>query len=115
MSGDLAKGWRYVIAAVALCAAGDGVVVALADDGHTIIQNGRAFHPLEVSIGRGQSLSFNNQDEFIHQIYVDSPAMTFDSAEQQPGQAVQVTFPTAGDFPVRCHIHPKMKLVVHVK
>ncbi len=107
--------WKYVIGAVAFCAAGDLVVVALADDGHTVIQSGRAFQPLEISIGHGQTLTFKNQDEFIHQIYVDSTAMTFDSAEQPPGQSVQVAFPTAGDFPVRCHIHPKMKLLVHVK
>jgi plastocyanin len=86
-----------------------------ADDDHTIVQSGRAFHPLEVTINHGETLSFSNQDEFIHQIYVASDAMTFDSDEQPPGQTVQVKFPTAGTFEVHCHIHPKMSLVVHVK
>jgi len=86
-----------------------------ADDGHTIVQNGRAFHPGEVTIAHGDTLSFANQDEFIHQIYVKSDAMTFDSDEQPPGQTVQLKFPTAGTFEVHCHIHPKMALVVHVK
>jgi plastocyanin len=88
---------------------------AWADDAHTIVQNGRAFHPLEVTINHGEALSFSNQDEFIHQIYVDSTGFKYDSAEQPPGETLQIDFPDAGTFPVRCHIHPKMLLTVHVK
>jgi plastocyanin len=89
--------------------------IALADDSHTIVQQGRAFHPGEVTINHGDALTFANQDEFIHQIYVKSDAMSFDSDEQPPGQAVQLKFPAAGTFEVKCHIHPKMLLTVHVK
>ena len=46
---------------------------ALADDANTIVQNGRAFHPVDITIDRGTTLNFSNQDEFLHQIYVDSP------------------------------------------
>jgi plastocyanin len=87
----------------------------LADDGHTIVQTGRAFHPVEVTINRGETLTFSNRDEFIHQIYVKSDAMTFDSDEQPPGQDVPLKFTAAGTFEVHCHIHPKMALTVHVK
>jgi plastocyanin len=85
------------------------------DDAHTIIQNGRAFHPVEITINHGESLSFSNQDDFIHQIYVDSPGFDYDSEEQPPGETLSIPFPAAGTFPVRCHIHPKMLLTVHVK
>ena len=88
---------------------------ALADDGHIIVQSGRAFHPLEVTINHGETLDFSNRDEFIHQIYVKSDALTFDSDEQAPGQDVPLKFPAAGTFEVHCHIHPKMSLTVHVK
>ena len=57
----------------------------------------------------------SNQDEFIHQIYVDSDKIDYDSAEQPPGQIITIPFPKSGDFPVRCHIHPKMLLTIHVK
>jgi len=87
----------------------------LADDAHTIIQSGRAFHPDDITINHGESLSFSNQDEFIHQIYVDSPGFNYDSEEQPPGETLSIPFPAAGTFPVRCHIHPKMLLTVHVK
>ena len=83
-----------------------------ADPAHTIVQSGRAFHPGEVTIAKGESLTFTNNDQFIHQIYA---AGLFDSEEKAPGEDLTESFPQAGTFEVRCHIHPKMKLVVHVK
>ncbi len=87
---------------------------ALAAD-HTIVQKGRAFKPNEISIVRGDTLTVTNDDEFIHQIYVASPGFNFDTDEREPGQNITQSFTAAGTFEVRCHIHPKMKLVVHVK
>jgi plastocyanin len=86
-------------------------VIAFADDMHTIIQKGRRFSMPEITIGRGESLTFTNNDEFIHQIY--SPDL-FDSDERSPGQNLSESFPRGGTFEVHCHIHPKMKLIVHV-
>ena len=89
------------------------IIPALAaDPAHTVAQSGRAFHPVEVTIGRGESLTFTNSDQFIHQIYVTG---LFDSEEKAPGENLTESFPQSGTFEVRCHIHPKMKLVVHVK
>jgi plastocyanin len=88
---------------------------ARADDANRIVQTGRAFHPTEVTIQHGQTLDFSNEDEFIHQIYVDTEGFNYDSAEQSPGQVFHIAFPAAGTFAVRCHIHPKMLLTVHVK
>lgn len=98
------------MAAIVACAA-----AAFADDVNTIVQSGRAFHPGEVTIPHGTTLTFSNEDEFIHQVYVDSDAFKYDSEEQEPGQVLKITFPNAGTFPVKCHIHPKMLLIVHVK
>jgi len=86
-----------------------------ADEAHTIVQKGRAFRPAEVTIGRGESLTFTNNDEFIHQIYAQGAGFAFDSDEKNPGENITETFTTSGTFEVRCHIHPKMKLAVHVK
>jgi plastocyanin len=82
---------------------------------HRIAQRGRAFSLSQITIARGDSLLFTNDDEFLHQIYVDSRNMSFDSDEQPPGQAIVVNFPRSGAFSVRCHIHPKMLLIVHVE
>jgi plastocyanin len=85
---------------------------ALAQDGHVVVQKGRHFLPAEVTISRGESLTFTNSDPFIHQIYV--PGL-FDSEEKGPGENLTESFPKSGTFTVRCHIHPKMKLLVHVR
>ena len=83
-----------------------------ADVTHTIVQSGRTFRPAEVTINRGESLTFTNDDDFIHQVYASGQ---FDSEEKGPGENLTETFNSAGTFEVRCHIHPKMKLMVHVK
>jgi plastocyanin len=103
--------WAPLCATASLLA----LSAAQADDSNTIIQNGRAFHPGEITINAGQTLTFSNRDAFIHQIYVVGTPPLYDSDEQPPGQDIQVTFPTSGTFEVHCHIHPKMLLIVHVK
>jgi plastocyanin len=100
-------------ATLALLFAGTGD--SLGDGANTIVQNGRAFHPNEITIPAGTTLNFSNQDEFIHQIYVDDQNFDYDSAEQPPGVVFHITFPDAGTYAIRCHIHPKMLLTVHVK
>jgi plastocyanin len=104
--------FRSVAVAIVATAA---TTAAFADDPNTVTQNERAFHPTEITIAHGTTLNVENKDEFIHQIYVDSPNFNYDSEEQSPGQTLHIAFPQAGTFPVRCHIHPKMLLTVHVK
>src|SRR3954463_8319449 len=77
-----------------------------------VTQKGRAFRPTEVTIARGEQVTFTNGDSYIHQIYVDG---LFDSEEKAPGENLNETFPKAGTFQVRCHIHPTMRMTVHVK
>ena len=89
--------------------------LAWAAQTHRISQKGRAFAVKAIEIARGDTLQFTNEDEFLHQIYVKSNTMNFDSDEQAPGQTISVLFPDPGVFDVRCHIHPTMLLVVTVK
>jgi plastocyanin len=103
-------GWTF---ALLLLVAGAELAGAVAM--HRIVQKGRAFGVGEITISRGDILLFTNEDEFLHQIYVASGGMTFDSSEQPPGQTIEVNFPSSGAFTVRCHIHPKMLLTVHVQ
>jgi len=86
-------------------------VAAFAAEGGTVIQKGRRFVPAEITINRGESVTVTNDDEFIHQIYNTE---LFDTEERKPGQNLKEVFPRTGTFEVRCHIHPKMKLIVHV-
>ena len=82
---------------------------------HLIVQASRKFDPTEIAIRVGETLNISNRDGFIHEIYINADSMNFESNEQPPGQTVTVNFPFAGTFDVRCHIHPRMLLVVHVK
>jgi plastocyanin len=81
-----------------------------------ISQKGREFRPGEVSVARGAVVQIINDDgDLLHHAYIDSPNFSFDSGDQQPGSKTNIAFTQAGDFAVRCAIHPKMKLLVHVK
>src|SRR3974390_82429 len=103
-----------VLAAAALVIAA-GTLVGLALPPYAISQKGRQFHPGEISIKRGETLQIVNDDgDLLHHAYIDSPKLSFDSGDQQPGSRTDITFPTSGDFEVLCAIHPKMRLVVHV-
>ncbi len=90
-------------------------IAAVAPSSTTIVQSHRAFSIASITIARGQTLMFSNEDGFTHEIYVETPQFTFESDEQEPGQTVPVTFPASGHFSVHCHIHPKMHLDVDVQ
>jgi plastocyanin len=105
---------KYLLLATLLAGAGAALTSAAlaADVAQTVVQQDRAFHPGEVTIAKGQALTFTNKDEFIHQIFVVG---LFDSEEKNPGENLTESFPQSGTFEVHCHIHPKMRLVVHVQ
>lgn len=104
---------KKILSATLFLFCGGGALAA--DPAHTVIQSGRTFHPGEITINRGEALTFTNNDEFIHQIYVASQDFGFDTDEKSPGENVTETFTQSGTFEVQCHIHPKMKLIVHVR
>ncbi len=62
----------------------------------------------------GGILRVENDDEFVHQTYINAPTTTYESDEQEPGRTVDVRLNKPGMFEVRCHIHPRMLLQVTV-
>lgn len=88
----------------------------LAHAGRTVevTQEHRRFSVDTLAIGRGDVIRFLNTDEFLHQIYIKALGFSTPSGEE-PGQHVDVAFPAAGTFEVRCEIHPKMLLTVTVQ
>lgn len=103
--------------ALVLTLAGALTGIALAAPGSILIsQKNRTFQPGEISLNRGDVVSFFNDDgDLLHNAYVDSETFRFDSGKQQPGSKTDVVFSVAGDFKILCGIHPKMKLLAHVK
>ncbi len=97
-------------------AAGLGVWVSHAQSQNVVSQKGRQFKPGEMTINKGDAVLIVNDDgDLRHHAYIDSDTLKFDSGDQEPGSKTSISFPTAGAFEVLCAIHPKMKLVVHVK
>ena len=88
--------------------------IAFAEAVINVSQKNRAFQVSTATLAAGNTLRFVNEDEFIHQVYVNSPQLSFESPEQNPGELIELRFPVSGTFEVRCHIHPKMLLTVNV-
>ena len=99
-------------AALALLAA--PWVLAWAGQTVVVTQEHRRFSVDTLDIARGDVVRFLNADEFMHQITVKALGLSSLPGEE-PGQHVDVAFPSAGTFEVRCEIHPKMLLTVNVR
>jgi plastocyanin len=110
----LARFWREGLVAGAVFATVLTGSLAMAKSFHDVSQKGRAFNMKTLAVEKGDTVRFNNDDEFIHQIFIESKAFNFDSAESNPGDVIPVEFTTAGVYEVHCHIHPKMLLTVTV-
>ena len=80
----------------------------------SIMQKGRVFSESTVSIKKGDTLTFVNDDNIAHNILSTTSGNEFNLGTQAPGVSTPVTFKTAGDVTVLCAIHPRMKLLVNV-
>jgi plastocyanin len=95
---------------------GAGTLAGLAAAQYIVSQKGREFTPIDITIKRGEALTIVNDDaDLQHHAYIDSDKFSYDSGDQEPGSKTNIKFPVEGTFDVLCAIHPKMKLVVHVK
>lgn len=81
-----------------------------------VSQKDRDFHPGALQVAKSQAVTIVNDDgDLLHHVYVESDTFSFDSGDQKPGGTARIVFSEPGDFKVLCGIHPKMKLLVHVK
>ena len=81
---------------------------------HTIRQEGRRFSSESVTIRKGETLTFLNDDSVPHNIASISKGSEFDLGSQLPGTSTDVTFNEAGDVLVICAIHPRMKMLLKI-
>ena len=82
---------------------------------HEINQQDRHFSQTEITIKVGDTISFKNDDEVTHNVFSTTRGMEFDLHRQAPGASSTIPFSKAGDAEVDCSIHPRMKLLVHVR
>jgi plastocyanin len=80
----------------------------------TISQQGRAFSSESVTVKKGGTLTFLNDDSVPHNIMSTSAGNEFNLGSQPPGSSTDVTFKEPGEVMVICAIHPRMKMMVKV-
>jgi plastocyanin len=80
----------------------------------TILQRGRAFSAENISIKRGEPLTFLNDDSVPHNIASISKGNEFNLGSQRPGASTDIVFTETGEVQVICAIHPRMKMTVKI-
>jgi len=99
-----------ILAAFAITGAGAALAAATQID-----QVGQKFSQAAIALQAGDHLTFLNQDDVQHNIkLINADGAEEDKGLQKPGEKIDVAFPKAGKFMVRCQIHPKMKMNVDV-
>lgn len=81
---------------------------------HTVDQKGKKFSTTSISVKSGDRINFSNSDKTAHHVFSDK-TFSFDSGRIPAGRSFTQLFDRAGNFNVRCKIHPKMKLAVTVQ
>ncbi|MEP7204822.1 MAG: cupredoxin family copper-binding protein [Candidatus Saccharibacteria bacterium] len=79
----------------------------------TVNIEGNAFNPTTITINKGETITWQNNDSVMHRIAADDGS--FDLGDQAGGAKVKFTFNTAGTFNYHCTIHSFMKGIVVVK
>lgn len=83
-------------------------------EGTRVSQKGKQFSPGRIALHAGQSLTIANDDVRTHNVRLDTGPRPFNSGAQEPGQALTLPFPVAGEYRLYCGIHPAMQLDVTV-
>jgi plastocyanin len=96
-------------------AVGFAVEAATRSTDHEVIQKRRSFGVGELTIKTGDTLTFVNGDPYAHNVYSRDPKGWLDLGIQEEGDRMSVVFDTAGNFDIRCRIHPKMRVLVSVR
>lgn len=103
--------------ALALCLSFSiGLAVSYAADPAAVVkQQGRKFTPAEVTVKKGATVRFVNDDFYGHNVYSETEGAAFDVGLQAPGEERDVVLEKLGIVDVRCRIHPRMRLKISVE
>jgi plastocyanin len=97
-----------------LIAATAGAVVTTRGRSQVIVQKDKAFGTTAVTLTKGDSIVFRNDDDVVHNVFSSDPDFKFNLRAQAPKTSAAVAVDKPGTFKVRCAIHPTMKLDVTV-
>lgn len=106
--------YLLVLALFSLGALADTVVVGQKNKEFTIKSDGDKVVP-EISVSKGDTVRFVNDDPFFHNVFSLSDAKLFDLGSFPQGEHREVEMDTAGVVEVECAIHPEMQLTINVE
>lgn len=81
---------------------------------HDISQRDKTFSETMVHAKVGDTLTFRNDDPFVHSIFSLSEVQPFDLGPFKTGEMRRVKLIEPGMISVECAVHPQMKLVVEI-
>jgi len=83
---------------------------------HAVVikQVGKKFIPDLVAITAGGTVTFPNGDPFLHNVFSQTTARSFDLGSYPQGETRSRTFPRQGVLDVYCNIHPEMNATLVV-
>jgi plastocyanin len=90
-----------------LAAAAASVAAAAGAAEHRVLIDGMDFHPKVVRAHPGDTITWLNQDMFVHNVSVAAAHAA--SGDLSPGKRWRYTVPAAGSFDYVCTLHPVMK------
>lgn len=109
------KSILFVLLGLAIATGGSSVVAqSPAPATHVIGQRGSQFNPPAITIRKGDTLVFVNDDNKPHHIVSHTPSHTFDLDLLQPGAEVRQVMDRAGEVVIGCDVHPRMETLVTV-
>ena len=101
---------RSVLSLVIVAGLSTGALAAT----QVIHQQGRAFSSENLTVKKGEPLTFLNDDTVPHNIMSTSAGNEFNLGSQPPGSSTDVTFKETGEVAVICAIHPRMRMTIKV-
>jgi plastocyanin len=79
-----------------------------------VSQKNKNFSQKSLTVKVGDTISFKNEDPFVHNIFSLSDTKTFDLGSYPKGGSKKVVFDKPGTVEIECAIHPDMKMIVQV-
>jgi plastocyanin len=82
---------------------------------HTVGQKDKAFTKSQLTVKKGDTVNFVNEDDIFHNVFSLSDAKFFDLGSYPKGESKEVEFDEVGIIEVECAIHPEMIMEVVVE
>jgi cytochrome c peroxidase len=101
----------------AVCGVVGVLAIATAAWAGTLVvdQKNLKFSVRELTVAKGDSIEFTNNDDTSHNITISGAGFTANSGLQKPGQPFKVPLVKPGVYKVSCGIHPNMRMTVTVE